>query len=63
MNDTTNTMEPDAAMMRRHVGHLFEGWLDGCHDGRIELAWTSQVDGRLKHAVNFGTDELDQLVE
>ena len=19
--------------MRRHVGHLFEGWLDGCHDG------------------------------
>ena len=50
-------------MMRRHVGHLFEGWLDGCHDGRIELAWTSQRDGKLKHADIFGTDELDQLVE
>ena len=43
--------------------HLFEGWLDGCHDGRIELAWTDARDGKLKHAAIFGTDELDQLVE
>ena len=50
-------------MMRRHVGHLFEGWLDGCHDGRIELAWTDARDGRLRHAAIFGTDELDELVE
>jgi hypothetical protein len=56
-------MEPDAAMIRRHVGHLFEGWLDGCHDGRIELAWTDGRDGRLKYASIFGTDQLDQLVE
>jgi hypothetical protein len=56
-------LEPDAAMMRRHVGHLFEGWLDGCHDGQIELAWTSTIDGRLKHAAIFGTDQLDQLVD
>ena len=63
MSNVQPTMEPDAAIMRRHVGHLFEGWLDGCHDGRIELAWTSQRDGKLKHADIFGTDELDQLVE
>ena len=56
-------MEPDAAMIRRHVGHLFEGWLDGCHDGRIELAWTDGRDGRLKYASIFETDQLDQLVE
>jgi hypothetical protein len=63
MSDTENTMEPDTAMMRRHVGHLFEGWLDGCHDGRIELAWTDGRDGKLRHAVTFGTDDLDELVD
>jgi len=55
--------EPDPVQMRRHVGHLFEGWLDGCQEGRIELAWTDGRDGKLKHAVSFGTDELDELVE
>jgi hypothetical protein len=58
-------IEPDAEQMRRHVAHLFEGWLDGCHEGRIELAWTDGCDGRdgrLRHAALFGTDELDQLV-
>lgn len=56
------TFEPDATQMRRHVGHLFEGWLDGCHEGRIELAWRDAEDGRLRHAMTFGTDELDELV-
>jgi hypothetical protein len=55
-------IEPDAEQMRRHVAHLFEGFLDGCHEGRIELAWTDGADGRLRHAAIFGTDELDQLV-
>ena len=55
-------IKPDAEQMRRHVAHLFEGWLDGCHEGRIELAWTDGRDGRLRHAAIFGTDELDQLV-
>ncbi len=55
-------IEPDAEQMRRHVAHLFEGWLDGCHEGRIELAWTDGRDGRLRHAAIFGTDELDRLV-
>ena len=63
MSNVAPMIEPDAAMMRRHVGHLFEGWLDGCHDGRIELAWTDGRDGKLKHAAIFGTDELDELVE
>ena len=57
------TFEPDATQMRRHVGHLFEGWLNGCHEGRIELAWRNAEDGRLRHAMTFGTDELDELVE
>ncbi len=64
--DMTNVQpmfEPDPVQMRRHVGHLFEGWLDGCHDGRIELAWTDARDGKLRHAAIFGTDELDELVE
>lgn len=63
MRNVAPMVEPDAAMMRRHVGHLFEGWLDGCHDGRIELAWTDGRDGKLRHAAIFGTDELDELVD
>ena len=55
-------IEPDAEQMRCHVAHLFEGFLDGCHEGRIELAWTDGGDGRLRHAAIFGTDELDRLV-
>lgn len=55
-------IEPDAEQMRRHVAHLFEGFLDGCHEGRIELAWTDGADGRLRHAAIFATDELDQLI-
>ena len=64
--DMTNVQpmfEPDPVQMRRHVGHLFEGWLDGCHEGRIELAWTDARDGKLRHAAIFGTDQLDELVE
>jgi hypothetical protein len=56
-------IEPDRDQMRRHVAHLFEGFLDGCHEGRIELAWTDGRDGRLRHAAIFGTDQLDELVE
>jgi hypothetical protein len=55
-------IEPDAEQMRRHVAHLFEGFLDGCHEGRIELAWTDGRDRRLRHAAIFGTDQLDELV-
>ena len=49
--------------MLRHVEHLFGGYLDGCHEGKIELAWCDGKDGKLKHAAIFGTDELDELVE
>jgi hypothetical protein len=63
MSNVAPMLEPDAAMMRRHVGHLFEGWLDGCHEGRIELAWSDGRDGKLRHAAIFGTDELGDLVE
>ncbi|MGA8155656.1 MAG: AAA family ATPase, partial [Rhodoplanes sp.] len=63
MSNVAPMLEPAEAMMRRHVGHLFEGWLDGCHEGRIELAWTDGRDGKLRHAAIFGTDELDELVK
>ena len=63
MTNVAPMIEPDRATDASTCGHLFEGWLDGCHDGRIELAWTDARDGKLKHAAIFGTDELDQLVE
>jgi hypothetical protein len=56
-------IEPDPEQMLGHLEHLFGGDLDGCHEGRIELAWTDGRDGKLKHAAIFGTDELDELVE
>lgn len=56
-------IEPDAEQMLRHLEHLFGGYLDGCHEGRIELAWTDGRDGKLRHAAIFGTDALDVLVE
>ena len=56
-------VEPDAEQMLAHVQHLFGGWLDGCHDGKVELAWTDPRDGKLSHAGIFGIDELDELVE
>jgi AAA domain len=56
-------VEPDAGQMLRHVQHLFGGDLDGCHEGKIELAWTDGRDGRLRHADLFGTDQLEDLVE
>lgn len=53
--------------MTAHVDHLFGGYLDGCHDGLIELAWTDTRPDeagryRLKNAKLFGTDQLDDLV-
>lgn len=56
-------IEPDAAQMRQHVEHLFGGWLDGCHEGKIELAWCDGKDGKLRHAAIYHTDQLDELVE
>jgi hypothetical protein len=60
--------QPDTTAMMQHVEHLFGGYLDGCHDGLIELSWTdTKPDAagryRLAHARMFGTDKLDELVE
>lgn len=60
--------KPDVDAMAAHVEHLFGGYLDGFHDGLVELAWTEptkDASGRhpLKHAKLFGTDQLDELVE
>ncbi|CAB4171849.1 RepB DNA-primase from phage plasmid [uncultured Caudovirales phage] len=59
---------PKVELMRQHVEHLFGGYLDACHDGLIELAWTdTQADEsgrhRLKSAKLYGTDQIDELLE
>lgn len=64
----TPMFEPDIDAMRQHVEHLFGGYLDGCHDGKIELSWTDTSPDtagryRLKNAKLFGTDQLDDLVQ
>ena len=56
-------LEPDAGQMLRHMEHLFGGELDGCQEGVIELAWSDAGDNSLSHAMLFGTDQLDGLVE
>lgn len=60
--------QPDTTAMMQHVEHLFGGYLDGCHEGLIELSWTdTKPDAagryRLANARMFGTDKLDELVE
>ena len=46
-------IEPDADQMLCHLEHLFGGDLDGCHEGRIELAWSEGDDGSPRHAAVF----------
>jgi hypothetical protein len=64
----TPILQPDASAMQAHIEHLFGGFLDGCQDGLVELAWTDTKPDdagrhRLKNARLFGTDQLDELVE
>jgi hypothetical protein len=67
MADVQTIFSPSTDAMYQHLEHLFGGYLDGCHDGLIELAWTDtkpNADGRYKlnHARMFGTDQIDELV-
>jgi RecA-family ATPase len=62
---TLSKPNPDA--MRQHVEHLFGGYLDGYHDGLIELSWTDiRPDEAGRHALRsarlFKTDEIDALL-
>ena len=56
-------VEPDRDMMRAHVEHLFGDWLDGCHDGQIEVVYSDAKTHQLSQAQWFGTDRIDDLVE
>lgn len=60
-NNVVALLQPDPVAMAAHLEHLFGGFLDGCHDGLVELAWTNGVDGKLKHAELFATDDLESL--
>lgn len=65
----TPLFSADKAAMLQHLEHLFGGYLDGFHDGKIELAWNSTtrdpVTGKYKlaYAEWFGTDQLHELVD
>lgn len=59
--------KPDATAMRVHVEHLFGGYLDGYHDGKIELSWTDikpDESGRhrLRSARLYDTTDIDELI-
>lgn len=61
MADNVSPMfKPDEAAMLRHLEHLFGGNLDGKHEGKIEIAWRDERDGRLRHGQLFGTDQLEE---
>lgn len=57
------SMKPNTEWMLGHLEHLFGGFLDGCHDGLIEIAWTDAADQKLKHARLFGTDQIEEAAE
>ena len=62
---TLSKPNPDA--MRAHVEHLFGGYLDGYHDGKIELSWTDikpDESGRhrLRSARLYDTADIDGLI-
>ena len=54
--------------MREHLEHMFGGYLDGFHDGLIELAWTETSSPmrtgatRSGTALMFGTDQIEELI-
>ena len=56
-------LAPDAEQMLRHLDHLFGGFLDGCHEGRIELAYGNAGDGQIVHANTYGTDQFEAIVD
>ncbi len=62
-------LAPNSVDMRAHIEHVFSGFLDGHHDGRIELAWTDakpDAGGRyaLRHGETYALDDdsIDLLI-
>jgi len=67
MADVQTIFSPATDAMYQHLEHLFGGYLDGFHDGLIELAWSDtqpNEGGKYppRHALMFGTDQVDELV-
>jgi hypothetical protein len=68
MTATVHTLsKPNPDAMRTHVEHLFGGYLDGYHDGLIELSWTDiKPDESGKHPLRsarlYKTDQIDDLL-
>jgi hypothetical protein len=67
-SNVTPLIKPDAALMLAHLEHLFGGFLDGRHDGLIEIAWTAgEKDAKGRYPLNqaqlFGTDQLEEAAD
>ena len=63
IENVTPILAPNSEAMLAHLEHLFGGFLDGKHEGKIEIAWTDAGDRDLRHAQLFGTDQLEDAVE
>ncbi len=64
MNAVVNLYNPNKQSMLNHLEHLFGGYLDGYHDGLVELAWTeTNTPYKLSHARLYGTDQLEELAD
>ena len=53
--------KPNSDQMFEHLNHLFGGFLDGVHDGLVELAWTVN-GGKPDRAQLFELDQFEELV-
>lgn len=62
-NSVVPFAQPDVVAMAAQLEHQFDGFLDGAHNGMIELAWTNAEDGKLRHAEMFHTDDLDKIAQ
>jgi hypothetical protein len=67
MADVQPIHSPNAEAMRQHLDHMFGGYLDGYHEGLIELCWTEtrpNAEGkyRLSKAEMFGIDQIEELI-
>lgn len=62
VENVTPILRPNPEAMLQHLEHLFGGFLDGRHHGKLEIAWTDSGDHKLRHARLFGTDQFEEAI-
>ena len=64
MAEVVPVIKPEPDVMFTHLCHLFDGDLDGYHDGLFEIAYTDSSNPKAPSKARlFGTDELEEAVE